>query len=67
MQITVNNQSVVLSDLKTNIPMLLQQQGVQPSGTAVVLNGRLITKTKWDGCILREGDDVILISAAFGG
>lgn len=37
------------------------------AGTAIAVNGKVVPRRKWDTSPLRDGDTVIIISAAYGG
>lgn len=64
MKIKVNNEicevmnGASIADILTDI---------QQSGTATALNGNFITKDARAQTILKEGDEVTIISAAYGG
>ena len=64
MKINVNDQprdireGSTIADLLTDIP---------EEGTATALNGRFISRDARQTAILHEGDEVTIISAAYGG
>lgn len=36
-------------------------------GVAVAINGRIVRKPQWSTRMIEEGDDIIIINAAYGG
>ena len=36
-------------------------------GVAVALNGRIIRRENWESTYLNDGDDILIINAAYGG
>lgn len=67
MRIYVNDQPKALSDAVTTVEELLTSMGVPAGGTAVAVNGKIVTKNQWSLKQLEEGDRVMVISAAYGG
>ena len=67
MNVTVNNKIEVLPDMETTLAELLAQKGIGRGGVAVALNDRIVRHSKWEETILKEGDSIVIISAAFGG
>ncbi|MBD5310668.1 MAG: sulfur carrier protein ThiS [Muribaculaceae bacterium] len=64
MNITVNSQPHSVADTSTVISLL----GERPAqGTAIAVNGHLVRRQDWDSTPLHEGDEVVIISAAYGG
>ncbi len=64
MNITVNSQPQCVAD-KSTVASLVDERSAQ--GTAIALNGHLVRRQEWETTILQEGDQVIIISAAYGG
>lgn len=67
MLITVNNKPKELSVESPSVDELLQLLGLRDSGTAIAINGNIIRKDARRATFLKEGDDVIIFTAAFGG
>lgn len=66
MVIKVNDKPVEVSD-GTNVELLLQQLGVAPRGTAVAINDKIAKRDNWVSTQIEPGDNVLIISAAYGG
>lgn len=67
MRIRINNEPVDISGENVNVNQLLAERGVSSQGTAVAVNGRLAPRNRWESLILKENDDIVIITAAFGG
>lgn len=66
MEIIVNGQKRQLVDGLT-VRQLMDEMQTPVQGTAVAVNGKVAKRTDWDGFILKEGDEILVISAAYGG
>lgn len=66
MNILLNKQQVAVPD-GLSLCTFLQSQGIVQSGIAVAVNNRVIPKTIWAETMMNEADEVIVITAAFGG
>ena len=64
MKINVNNQLRDIAEGSTIADLL---KDIPEEGTATALNGRFISREARQTAILREGDEVVVISAAYGG
>ena len=64
MKINVNNQPRDIAEGSTIADLL---KDIPEEGTATALNGRFISRDARQTAILREGDEVVVISAAYGG
>ena len=64
MKIIVNNQSRDVAECSSIADILV---GIPSEGTATALNGIFVTRDARQGTILHEGDEVLIISAAYGG
>ncbi|MCH5247501.1 MAG: sulfur carrier protein ThiS [Muribaculaceae bacterium] len=51
----------------TPLKEILQTKGCEEKGTAVAVNGKLIKKEDRGDVILRDGDSIIVVKAAYGG
>lgn len=67
MHIKFNNEIIELSDNNATLKDLLSERGISENGTALALNGRLAPRNRWDIIKLTDNDEVIVITAAFGG
>lgn len=67
MKIKFNGEIVDISSDQITLTDFLNQKSLSKHGTAIALNGKLIPHSKWDITSLHDNDDIILISAAFGG
>lgn len=67
MRLKINNEPVDISGDNINVNQLLAERGVSIQGTAVAINGRLAPRDRWETIRLNENDDIVIISAAFGG
>ncbi|MCM1291016.1 MAG: sulfur carrier protein ThiS [Prevotella sp.] len=67
MYISVNNEQVLLKEDRFTIKDLLTLRKIGEAGTAVAVNGKICKATNWDTTYLKDGDDVMLITAAYGG
>ena len=67
MYIKFNNELINLPDNPTTVKELLDMKSISSNGTAVAINGKLAPRSRWEVITLSENDDVVVISAAFGG
>ena len=67
MKITINNELLDAPTADMTVREILAWRDIPDSGTAVAVNNRLVTRVQWDAVRIKEGDDITLISAAFGG
>lgn len=64
--ITVNNNPLAIPDDAT-VSKLMEILGETTAGTALAINGKVVRKAHWESHRLAEGDNVLLIKAAYGG
>lgn len=64
MNIIVNGQPQIVADTST-VASLVSEHDAQ--GTAIAVNGRLVKHPEWKSTLLHEGDQVVIIKAAYGG
>lgn len=64
MKVNVNNQPRDIAEGST-LAVLLND--IPEEGTATALNGRFISREARSATILHEGDEVVIIRAAYGG
>lgn len=66
MKILFNSEEINIPENST-ISMLKELKNAPKTGVAVAVNGKIVVGKNHDTFILKENDDVILISAAYGG
>ena len=66
MKILLNNKEISLSQGSTLHDLLLQEN-IALINVAIALNNTLILRDKWAVTTLNEGDNVVAITAAYGG
>lgn len=49
------------------VAQLMEEMQTPVQGTAVAVNGKVAKHADWDGLMLNEGDEILVISAAYGG
>ena len=64
MDITLNSQPLSVAEAST-VASLLDDHNTQ--GTAIAINGSLVRRNEWESTLLQQGDQVIIITAAYGG
>lgn len=68
MHITINGRPELLDGTTTiTLSQLAESHSIPTTGTAIALNGKVVSADKWDVTVLNEGDSLIVISAAYGG
>ncbi|MGM9816458.1 MAG: sulfur carrier protein ThiS [Lepagella sp.] len=67
MVIKLNNEVVTTPTDDMTVLDLLKWRNVHETGTAVAINSQIIAQSKWDITKLQNDDNVLVISAAFGG
>ncbi len=63
MEIKVNNETRIV-DAGTTVADIV---GAAAVGVAVAVNGKIAKKSEWTNAVLKDGDDVVVIRAAYGG
>lgn len=66
MKILFNSEEINIPENST-VSMLKEFKNVPETGVAVAVNGKIVVGKDHNKFILNENDDVILISAAYGG
>lgn len=65
MQILINNQT---AETKASTLIQLAEELALPiQGVAIAVNNRMIPRSEWNDTPLSEGENVIIIKAAYGG
>lgn len=67
MRITINNRPVDVADEFITLAEFLRLEDISPGGTAVAINNKIVPHSQWETKRLQEGDQLTVISAAFGG
>lgn len=63
MEIKLNNE-IRIVDAGTTVADIV---GAASVGVAVAVNGKIVKKSEWSNTPLKDGDDVVVIRAAYGG
>ena len=66
MKIKFNGEEKETTDGIT-VKEILEEQGIKGEGIAVAKNNELVFKTDWETTELKDGDDLLVINAAYGG
>ncbi|MCM1005692.1 MAG: sulfur carrier protein ThiS [Prevotella sp.] len=66
MEIKLNSKPLTL-DHSINVAELLEMQKISTGGTAVAINGKIVRRSDWEMRMVNGGDDIVIISAAYGG
>lgn len=67
MTVFLNNIPTQLPEEFMTIADLVEWKQIQPQGTAIAVNDKLIRQSLWATTNLNEHDQITVISAAFGG
>lgn len=67
MRIRINDQPADLDATTATVADLLKSRNIPSGGTAVAINAKLVRREQWEITELKEGDNVMIISAAYGG
>lgn len=65
-QITINDQSVVIT-AGSNLAQILAKQGLDQGCFVAVVNNSVVPKTTLDQCPIHEGDQIEILSPISGG
>ncbi len=66
MKVQVNNKEVEITDASTII-RLTEQLELPLQGIAIAVNNKMIPRIEWNGFVLHESDNLVIIKAACGG
>ena len=66
LKVLLNNQSIELAT-QSNLTTVLKTQGYQNQSFAVAINKTFIPKAQYDQVILKEGDDINIVTPMQGG
>lgn len=67
MTITINNKLWVVPTGIDTIADVAEANRIPSKGTAIAVNNRIVRQPQWDSTPVRDGDSLMVISAAFGG
>ncbi len=67
MTINFNNKIMDLPPGVETLAELAEWQNIPKGGTAIAINNSLARRESWSEIRLKDGDSLIVISAAFGG
>lgn len=67
MNITINNNSEEIPESVKTVKDLLLYKQISDKGTAVAINNTLIKADNRECFYINKGDNIVIISAAFGG
>lgn len=67
MNIYINNQLKEVSNQKMSLKDLAISEKINMQGTAIAINDKLIKQALWETTMVKENDNITIISAAFGG
>lgn len=65
MNITVNNKKQVVES--ENLTQLIDELAIETKGIAIALNNKVVPRSDWDSTTLSHDDQIIIVSAVFGG
>lgn len=66
MKIKINDKEVILPE-NCNVKQALEENAIPQGGTAVAINGKVVSKAAYETTILAEGDSLLIIKAFYGG
>lgn len=66
MQVKVNGKDIQIVQ-GTTVSQLFEIIETDPRGTAIAVNSKIAKKDEWDTRELLDGDDILIIKAAYGG
>lgn len=67
MNIIINGQPINIPSETITVAAALELKKIPRQGTAVAINSRLCRASEWETTLLKEGDELTVISATFGG
>jgi len=66
MNVSVNGENKQLNEDCT-VAKLIEMQEESTGGIAVAINGKLVRRDSWNSFKISEGDNIVIIKAAYGG
>lgn len=67
MEIRINGEFAVLPEDVGTLEQFASWRELPSGGVAIALNNRIAPRSKWGSLKINEGDDLMVISAAYGG
>lgn len=67
MNLIYNGKLTPVANDGITMAQFVEEQNVPTKGCAVAVNGKLVPRKNWDTFMLKDGDDVVAINAAYGG
>ena len=67
MTVKINNKLTDLPGDIDSVAQLVKYLKLNEQGTAVAISHQLVTKDKWESTTISPNDNIVIISAAFGG
>lgn len=67
MLLIINSESKIFKEPELTVAQLAEMRGISTQGTAIALNNRLVRHQQWASTILKDGDEITIITAAYGG
>ena len=65
MKILINNEQT--ETMSANVQALANELALPERGVALAVNNKIVPRTTWAETEIKEGDNVTIIKAAFGG
>jgi sulfur carrier protein len=66
MNVKINGVTADVADAAT-VADVAAANGVGATGSAIAVNSKLVRRADWAQTVLADGDDVVIIKAAYGG
>jgi sulfur carrier protein len=66
MNVKINGVTADVADAAT-VADVAAANGVGATGSAIAVNNKLVRRADWAQTMLADGDDVVIIKAAYGG
>ncbi|MDO8999885.1 MAG: sulfur carrier protein ThiS [Bacteroidota bacterium] len=67
MEITLNNQTQIISEGTILYDIIFAQLNEKQNGVAVAVNNSVIPKQQWQSTIINQNDKILIIKATQGG
>lgn len=67
MKVTINNEPIILDYDGVTLEELRKLRNIPEAGTAIAVNGRVVRAGERESFLIKEGDCIVVISAAYGG
>lgn len=67
MRININGQFVELNDSRLSIDELVKQKNLNPERIVIEYNGRILGNENWEETLIRDSDNIMIVSFVGGG